>query len=356
MTPFTLAARPFWFSLLVSNLLFARLGWAQQTPRHGLRATYYTGQNFAHPVRTTIDPVLDFNWQEQEPLPGVPATNFSVRWTGLVQAPVTGRYTFRTIADDGLRVWLDGQLMVDDWQNHGTTLHTAARTLQAGTYHTLQVDYYQNSLRSRAYLGWDIPGERWNFTPQLLALYGPSAPLSPIPSRYLTAVDLPVHLPLVKAPAVAVTPPKQPTYRTVAAGNRRQGGPTVAPRKARKYLRPVHVAKKAVVPLPLSPSITKQESTTLTTGQSLALHRLFFQQSSPQLLVSSQPELNWLVQLLRQQPTLRLEIAGHTDNVGDSLLNRRLSYRRAAVVRTYLVQQALIQLGFKQWGMVVPAR
>ena len=59
------------------------------------------------------------------------------------------------------------------------------------------------------------------------------------------------------------------------------------------------------------------------------------------MLPASRPTLNSLARTLRQQPALRLEIAGHTDNVGEPVLNLRLSEQRAQVVRKYLVQQGI---------------
>jgi outer membrane protein OmpA-like peptidoglycan-associated protein len=80
---------------------------------------------------------------------------------------------------------------------------------------------------------------------------------------------------------------------------------------------------------------------TLTRGAAVTLPNLYFTQSTASLLSTSRPVLNSLARTLRQQPTLRLEIAGHTDNIGDAALNLRLSEQRARVVRQYLVQQGI---------------
>ncbi len=320
---------------------------AQPTTQHGLQATYYRGQDLRQAVFSTVDAELDFNWQEQPPLPQLSANDFSVRWTGFVRAPVTGRYTFRTIADDGLRVWLDGHLLVDDWQNHGATLHTAARTLTAGTYYALRVEYYQANLRSRVYLGWDVPGERWNFTPLLLAHYGPSAPLSPLPTRYLYTPAPVARLrpplarpagPVVAAPVVAPLPVSLATPQTQATARRR---PPARARAARSRRPPPALAQ---------PAVTFSPMTALPVGRPIQLQYLLFVQSKAQMLPTSQPELASLVQWLRAHPTVRLVIAGHTDNVGDSLLNRRLSTQRANVVRAYLVQQGIDSLRLQAVG------
>ena len=79
----------------------------------------------------------------------------------------------------------------------------------------------------------------------------------------------------------------------------------------------------------------------LNSGATVTLPNLYFTQSTAALLPSSRPTLNALARRLREQPAMRLEIAGHTDNIGDAALNLRLSKQRAQVVRRYLLQQGI---------------
>ena len=79
-------------------------------------------------------------------------------------------------------------------------------------------------------------------------------------------------------------------------------------------------------------------------GAAVTLPNLYFGQSTAELLPASRPVLDELAQTLRRQPALRLEIVGHTDNVGDAARNRLLSQQRARVVRRYLVQQGIDSL------------
>ena len=72
-------------------------------------------------------------------------------------------------------------------------------------------------------------------------------------------------------------------------------------------------------------------------GTVLPLERLYFVQSTALLRVDSRPELDRLATRLREAPAVQVEIAGHTDNVGDSTKNVRLSQQRATVVRAYLL-------------------
>ena len=93
----------------------------------GVRADYYKGMNFENFVLTRTDPQINFNWGDPGgPDPAVGNDNFSVRWTGEVEAAFTETYTFYPTTDDGVRLWVDGQLLVDRWvdrsaiENRGT--------------------------------------------------------------------------------------------------------------------------------------------------------------------------------------------------------------------------------------------
>ena len=104
-------------------------------------------------------------------------------------------------------------------------------------------------------------------------------------------------------------------------------------------LRPKAAAADAVAPTPVLPTLS-----TLTKGETLTLPNLYFTRSMAALLPTSYPTLNALAHTLQQQPTLRLTIAGHTDNIGDATLNQKLSEQRAQVVRRYIVQQGIDSL------------
>ena len=96
-----------------------------------------TGTRFATLVVTRVDPTVNFTWGTAAPAAGVTADNFSVRWTGRVQAPVTGTYRFSTVSDDGIRLWVNGQLVINNWTDHAPTTNTsAAISLTAGVRYT----------------------------------------------------------------------------------------------------------------------------------------------------------------------------------------------------------------------------
>lgn len=149
------------FGALAKSSLAALLGWLlwlpgfAQTPApvgDGLRGDYYDGLNFEHFVQTRRDPRLDFNWHERGPLRGVPANYFTVRWTGWLVPPVTGRYVLRLTVDDGVRLWLGNQPLLSEWRGQSLSYYEAPVALQAGHAYRLRLDYCQYSASSRLLL------------------------------------------------------------------------------------------------------------------------------------------------------------------------------------------------------------
>ena len=123
----------------------------------GLRADYYSGQNFDKLELTRIDPQVDFPWGGSSPGGQLGGSDFSVRWTGDVSAQFTETYSFYTITDDGIRVWVNGKLIIQNWTNHGDTEDTGTIDLVAGQSHGIEIEYFQAGGGSIAQLGWESP-------------------------------------------------------------------------------------------------------------------------------------------------------------------------------------------------------
>lgn len=85
-----------------------------------------------------------FNWGYGSPDPSVPVDNFSAKWDAYQNIPTTGYYTIIANSDDGMRVWLDGALVIDGWFDHSSTTFTATRNLGAGL-HAFHVEYYERT-------------------------------------------------------------------------------------------------------------------------------------------------------------------------------------------------------------------
>ncbi|MBC8104786.1 MAG: hypothetical protein H7Z41_19600 [Cytophagales bacterium] len=133
----------------------------------GLRAEYFANRDLAAPASvTTTDATVDFDWGGGGPVGSLPTDNFSVRWAGKVEAPVTGAYTFSTSSDDGIRLWVDGQLVLDNWTDHPPTDNaTAAVNLSAGQKVDIKLEFYENGGGAVARLFWSYPGQGTQIVP-----------------------------------------------------------------------------------------------------------------------------------------------------------------------------------------------
>ena len=114
--------------------------------------------DFTGPQLQRVDPTIDFSWGSGSPDPSIGADQFSIRWEGLVEAPTTGTYTFYTYTDDGVRLWVDGQLLVNRWVDQGPTEWTGTISLTAGVKVPIIMEYFENGGGARAILYWSGPG------------------------------------------------------------------------------------------------------------------------------------------------------------------------------------------------------
>ena len=125
----------------------------------GLRGDYFAGTALAGALVRSAVEAVDVDWGIAAPATGVPADNFSVRWSGWIEAPATGSYVFQTVSDDGVRLWLDGTLRIDNWSDHPpATDASAAITLVAGQRVRVVAEYYERGGGAVMRLRWQPPG------------------------------------------------------------------------------------------------------------------------------------------------------------------------------------------------------
>jgi glucose/arabinose dehydrogenase len=126
-------------------------------PVHGLSGTYFNNANFTGTTVTRVDPTVDFSWGYGAPAPGISPNTYSVVWTGQVEAPVTGTYRFYTVSNDGVRLWVNGVRLVNNWTNHGNTENSGTIGLTAGQRYDIRMEYYQDLSTATARLLWSAP-------------------------------------------------------------------------------------------------------------------------------------------------------------------------------------------------------
>ncbi len=126
---------------------------------------------------TRIDPQINFDWVRNSPAKGITEDDFTATWTGYVQPKFSEEYTFEAQADDGIRVWVDNQLVVDQWNpdNSGTQsnvmeakaakLKQGAKLLMAGKKYTIKVDYFEGKQNASAFLYWQSKNQKREIVP-----------------------------------------------------------------------------------------------------------------------------------------------------------------------------------------------
>jgi hypothetical protein len=123
-----------------------------ELPDNAWRAAYFDNPDLlAPPLYYAEEARVDFDWGEGAP-GGLPADNFSVEWTGNWHFEV-GRYTFFLFADDGVRLWLDGELILDAW-GEGPGLHRVTSLLTTDGMHRVTLQYFEGAGSAAVRLHW----------------------------------------------------------------------------------------------------------------------------------------------------------------------------------------------------------
>ncbi|OCT13485.1 hypothetical protein A8709_17940 [Paenibacillus pectinilyticus] len=125
---------------------------AASTSTNGVNGQYYAG-DFGTLALSRIDATIDFDWGGGRPTEDVPGEWFSARWTGKVQPQYSETYTFYTNTDDGVRLWVNGQQLINNWVAMNGEL-SATITLTAGVKYDLKMEFIENGGNAHAQLSW----------------------------------------------------------------------------------------------------------------------------------------------------------------------------------------------------------
>jgi len=145
-------------AVLVIVLVWAGSALAQGpiTPQHSdpfWQAAYWNNMTLSgSPALQRADSNLDFNWGGGSPGPGIPADGFSARWARYLDLQA-GTYRFSATSDDGMRVYVDNELIINDWSDHSARTVSADRYLSSG-HHLVVVEYYEKTVDAVARLTW----------------------------------------------------------------------------------------------------------------------------------------------------------------------------------------------------------
>ncbi|RXK86144.1 PA14 domain-containing protein [Filimonas effusa] len=137
---------------------------ADQGKGTGFIGEYFANKNLAgNPPFTVNGETIDKNWGKgASPDASIPS-DFSARWTGRLKAPVTGTYRFRTKSDDGVRLWVNDVLVIDDWNTHGADQFKEGTPLNLveGEVNHIRLDFFDAGKYAIVNLQWQVPGQNW---------------------------------------------------------------------------------------------------------------------------------------------------------------------------------------------------
>lgn len=138
----------------------------------GLKAEYFDNMNLEGTPKVRTDKTINYEPANQAPDPFLPVAPMSIRWTGKLVPNVTGSYVLSFTSDDGVRVWLDGELVIEDWTTHPRRDEKVVLPLEKGRSYDLKVEYYDGGGESIARLNWMVPSVGSNVMEEM---YGEAA-------------------------------------------------------------------------------------------------------------------------------------------------------------------------------------
>lgn len=132
----------------------------------GLKGEYFDNADLTNLKLTRTDATVNFDWGTGSPAPSIGVDTFSARWTGQVQPLYSQTYTFYTVSDDGVRLWVNNQLIINNWTDHAPTENSATITLTAGQKYDIRMEFYENGGGAVAKLLWSSPSQVKQAIPQ----------------------------------------------------------------------------------------------------------------------------------------------------------------------------------------------
>lgn len=157
---------------------------------NGLAATYFNNADLTGSTASRVDATVNFDWGTGSPTSAIGADTFSARWTGSVVPTKSETYTFYTSSDDGVRVWVDGKQVINDWTVHAPREDKGTISLVAGKQYNIKVEYYEQSAGAVMKLLWSSPSTAKAVIPQS-QLYSTAAATAVTPPASSTPTPVP---------------------------------------------------------------------------------------------------------------------------------------------------------------------
>jgi hypothetical protein len=135
---------------------------------NGLTGEYYDSQFFTDLKFTRIDGTVDFDWAYGSPDSSIGSDTFSIRWSGWLKPKTSATYMFYTVSDDGVRLWVNDQLVIDNWTEHAETENRGSIYLKAEEQVSIKLEYFEKQGVAKIRLSWSAPGLAKGIIPQQL--------------------------------------------------------------------------------------------------------------------------------------------------------------------------------------------
>ena len=168
-------------------------------PTNGLLGLYYNEPDHTGGFKTRYDATVDYDWGEAAPFIGMNSDRFSVRWIGTLTPQFTEHYTFHTVTDDGVRLYINTNIIIDAWKEEFMNLASIPMVLYAGQRYDFRMEVFDNTARAISKLYWSSPSTPRTIIPK--ACFTPGKP--PDPASALAYFRIPPGVMLVDGSILA---------------------------------------------------------------------------------------------------------------------------------------------------------
>jgi hypothetical protein len=168
-------------------------------PANGLLGLYYNEPDHTGGFKMRYDATIDYDWGEAAPFIGVNSDRFSVRWIGTLTPQFTEHYTFHTVSDDGVRLYINTNIVIDAWKEEFMNLASIPMVLYAGQRYDFRMETFDNTARAVAKLYWSSPSTPRTIIPK--GCFTPGRP--PDPASALAYFRIPPGVMLVDGSILA---------------------------------------------------------------------------------------------------------------------------------------------------------
>jgi len=245
---------------------------------------------------------INYYWHRIPPMAGMNPYECSIRWTGRLMSPKTANISFFATVDDGVRVWIDDVLIIDNWQLNDRGYSKGMLSMKAGEYYDIKVEYFNALIEGEIKLYWMFPRPE-NLSWYENFWYEDKAEIVPAKYFFLPKIEKVVEL--------------KEEEETI---------PT----------RPKKIIPKKKTTISAQPKVVKEIAI-----KSYIPKNVQFERAKSEILPESFAELDSLADFLIKNTHHKISIEGHTDNVGDARKNIELSQSRARAVAAYLIKKGV---------------